>query len=163
MSNTLGKWKMLLNVSVVAEWFFSSQRDWSNHTLKPYFWSFNWSRTLWVGQCRLIFLQMWFLTVKGPACLLWVCILTLYFYSKRTLSVCCCILSANISPLKVTFWARPLAIWTLSLRCLTVVESRTWSILLQIFMFSSTWEAPSRPMNGPATKLWATWWKVNIV
>lgn len=41
---------------------------------------------------------MWFLTVKGLACLLWVCILTLYFYSKRTVSVRCCILSANISP-----------------------------------------------------------------
>lgn len=44
---------------------------------------------------------MWFLTVKGPACLLWVCILILYFYSKSTLSVYCCILSANISPLYV--------------------------------------------------------------
>lgn len=73
------------------EWFFSSQRDWSSRSLKPCFWSFNWIRKRWLGQCHLVFLQMWFLTVKGPAFLLWVGVLTLYFYSKRTLSVCFCI------------------------------------------------------------------------
>lgn len=163
----LAKWKIPLN-SFCVEWFLSSQREWSSRQLKRCFWSFTWTRTRCLEGCRLVFLQMWFLTVRGQPCLLWVCVLTLYIYCKR---ISGSLLSANISSdaplhvsiLKVTFWAHPLEIWTLSLRCRMVVVSRTWSILLQIFMFSSIWEIPSKPRNRPRERLWATWWKVSVV
>lgn len=72
----------LLN-SFCVEWFLFSQREWSSRQLKHCFWSFTWTRTRFLGRWRLVFLQMWFLTVRGPLYLLWVCVLTLSFYCKR--------------------------------------------------------------------------------
>lgn len=62
---------------------------------------------------------------------------------------------------QVIYWASPSATWILWFKCRLVVESRTWSTLLQVFIFSSTWTGRHWTMSRSGAGLWATWKRVS--